>query len=71
MADPKKSTLNHWRVGRRHEVRDAQDTYRRGAGGMCVSVTLWGRGRVRWVRLALDDGTEKSYAPSALRVVSR
>jgi hypothetical protein len=53
-----------WRVGRRYRV--LEDPARE---GLCVSVTYWGNARVRWVRLLLDDGSEKSFAPSHIALV--
>jgi hypothetical protein len=54
-----------WRVGRRFRVLYSDPALE----GECVSVTHWGKGKVRWVRLRLEDGSEKSYAPSHLALV--
>lgn len=53
-----------WRVGLRFAVIGTPIV------GQCVSVTPWGNGRIRWVRLMLPSGDEKSYAPSHLRLVT-
>ena len=62
---PGSRSLNHWRVGRRHRISGTERF------GMCTSVTAWGSNRIRWVRLALDDGTDRSFAPRELEVVER
>lgn len=54
-------TTAHWRVGLRHYVLVEKKF------GVCVSVTPWGRDKIRWVRLRLEDGTEKSFPPSGLQ----
>lgn len=42
-----------------------------GSVGRCISVTPWGNGRIRWVRLRFADGTEKSYAPTHVQALPR
>ena len=53
------------RVGRRYRILYSDPVLE----GECVSVTYWGRGKVRWIRLRLEDGSEKSYAPSHVVMV--
>ena len=60
MRRPGRRTMYDSRVGHRFRVRGE------GREGVCVSVTPWGNNQVRWVRLRLEDGSEKSYAPSHL-----
>lgn len=62
---PGTRSTEHWRVGRDHQVFGGGER----SVGMCVSVTYWGSGRIRWVRLRHHDGTEKSYAPSQVHVL--
>lgn len=60
-------TMDHWRVGRIFRVLRAPTDVDPHLVGQCVSVTPWGGGRIRWVRLRFADGTEKSYSPGELR----
>lgn len=62
-------TTSHWRVGSRHYVFGTQPGADPHSVGVCVSVTPWGKDKIRWVRLRFEDGTERSYAPSHLQVV--
>lgn len=70
--EPGVRTKAHWRVGRQHMVMGAERRRKRRVIGLgrCVSVTPWGAGRIRWVRLRFPDGTEKSFAPFELRQVA-
>lgn len=55
-------TTDHHLVGERFVVVGGDQV------GEAVSVTPWGGSRVRWIRLRFGDGSEKSYAPSHLRI---
>jgi hypothetical protein len=55
-------TTEHHMVGGTFQIL-GRGPYQR---GVCISVTYWGSGRVRWARLRHRDGTERSYAPSQL-----
>lgn len=66
---PGTRTADHWRVGRRFRVLFDGFTETGPVVGECVSVTPWGNDQVRWVRLRLADGSEKSFAPSHLHLL--
>ena len=60
---PGQRTTLHWMVGRQFKVLGTE------LEGQCISVTPWGNNRIRWVRLVLPPGIERSYAPSHLREI--